>query len=131
MKLKTWLAIKAACALIVGLCMLTIPGIFLSVLGVADGLGAAIYGRIYGAACIGILLLTWFGRNVDDSVARKAIILDLCVYDAIAFITTLVVQLSGATNALGWIVVAFYLLFTLAFGYYLLPRRNVPLNRLR
>ena len=65
-------------------------------------------------------MLTWFARNAEKSVARKAIILHLFVYDAIALIFTLFIQLSGGLNILGWGIVFVYLFFTVGFGYLLI-----------
>lgn len=124
MKLSTLLIIKAVSAILIGGILLIIPGLFLSLVGVADSQGAAIYGRLYGAACIGIFLLAWFARNAEDSVARRAIILDLCVYDAIGFIATLAVLLSGGVNVFGWLFAAFYLFFAITFGYFLIPQKK-------
>jgi hypothetical protein len=46
----------------------------------------------------------------------------LFVYDAVALVATLLIQLSGGLNALGWGIVAIYLFFTVGFGYFLLPQ---------
>jgi hypothetical protein len=70
-------------------------------------------------------MLTWFARKAEESVARRAIVLDLFVYDAIAFVAVLLIQLSGGLNLLGWGIVAIYLFFTLGFGYFLLPQKKV------
>jgi hypothetical protein len=53
-------------------------------------------------------------------MARKAIILHLFVYDAIAFIFTLIIQISGGLNILGWGIVFIYLFFTVGFGHLLI-----------
>ena len=53
-----------------------------------------------------------------------AIITNLFVYDAIAFIAMLILQFSGAMNALGWGVVFIYLFFTVTFGYYMFPQKK-------
>jgi hypothetical protein len=66
-------------------------------------------------------LLTWLARNADDSAARRAIIWDLFVYDAIGLAATLAIQLKGGLNALGWGVVFVYLFFTVGFGCFLVP----------
>ena len=124
MNLKTLMIIKAVASMALAVVLLTIPGQILTLVDVAGGLGAAIYGRLYGAACVGISLLTWTARNADDSVARKAIILDACVYDAVGFLVLLMIQLSGSTNALGWLFSAAYLFFALSFGYYLMPQKK-------
>ena len=124
MGLKTLMIIKAVVCLVFGLLLLFVPGPLLAILGSSYGPGAAITAREYGAALIGVLMLTWFARNAEDSTARRAIIINLFVYDAIAFIAMLILQLSGAMNALGWGVVFIYLFFTVAFGYYMLPQKK-------
>ena len=93
-------------------------------MGTSYGPGAALTAREYGATLIGNLMLTWFAREAEKSIARKAIILDLLVYDAIALIATLIIQLSGGLNILGWGIVFVYLFFTAGFGYLLFQEVN-------
>jgi hypothetical protein len=125
MKFKTLMVIKAVVCLGFGPLLLFVPGPLLTLLGSSFGPGAAITAREYGAALLGNLMLTWFARNAEESVARRAIVLDLFVYDAIAFVAMLLIQLSGGLNLLGWGIVAIYLFFTLGFGYFLLPQKKV------
>ena len=125
MKFKTLMVIKSVVCLGFGPILLFLPGPLLTLLGSSFGPGAAITAREYGAALMGIFILTWFARNVAEAVARRAIVLSLFVYDAIAFVAMLLIQLSGGMNLLGWGVVAIYLFFTLGFGYFLLPQKNV------
>ena len=53
---------------------------------------------------------------------------NLFAYDAIALIATVVIQLSGGLNALGWGIVFVYLFFTIGFGYLLIPKVNFGLK---
>jgi hypothetical protein len=124
MGLKTLMIIKAAVCLVFGLLLLFVPGPLLGILGSSYGPGAAITAREYGAALIGVLTLTWLARDAEDSKARRAIIANLFVYDAVALIAMLILQLGGAMNALGWGVVFIYLFFTATFGYYMLPQKK-------
>jgi len=124
MGLKTLMIIKAVVCLIFGILLLFVPGPLLRILGSSYGPGAAITAREYGSALIGILILTWMARNAEDSIARRAIIAALFVYDAVALIAMLILQLSGAMNVLGWGVVFIYLFFTVTFGYYILPQKK-------
>ena len=124
MKFKTLMVIKAVVCLGFGPLLLFLPGPLLSLLGSTFGPGAALTAREYGAALIGNLMLTWFARNAEESVVRRAIILDLFVYDAIALVATLLIQLSGGLNLLGWGIVAVYLFFTVGFGYFLLLKKK-------
>ena len=124
MKFKTVMIIKAIVCLGFGLVLVFTPKWLLNLLGTSYGSGAALTARVYGAALIGALFLTWLARNAEDSIARRAIIWDLFVYDAIGFVVTLILLLSGGLNALGWVIVAVYLFFTVGFGYLLLPQRK-------
>ncbi len=124
MKFKTVMIIKAIVCLGFGPLLLFVPGWLLNLLGSSFGPGAALTAREYGAALIGNLLLTWLARNAEESSAKNAIIWNLFVYDAIALVAILIIQLSGGLNLLGWGIVAVYLFFTLGFGYLLLPQRK-------
>jgi len=118
------MVIKAVVCLGFGPLLLFFPGPLLTLLGSSFGPGAAITAREYGAALLGNLMLTWFSRNAQESVARRAIVLNLFVYDAIAFVAMLLIQLSGGMNLLGWGIIAIYLFFAIGFGYFLLPQKK-------
>lgn len=124
MKFKTLMIIKAVVCLGFGPILLFLPEQLLGLLGLSFCVGAAFTAREYGATLIGNLLLTWFARSAEASVARRAIILNLFVYDAIALIVTLVFVLTGSLNALGWAIVAVYLFFTIGYGYFLIPHEK-------
>jgi len=128
MKFKTVMIIKAIVCLGFGPLLLLIPGWLLNLLGTSYGPGAALTAREYGAALIGNLLLTWLARNAEESTTRSAIIWNLFIYDAIALISIIMIQLSGGLNLLGWGIVAVYLFFTIAFGYLLLPQKERTLK---
>jgi hypothetical protein len=116
--------IKAIVCLGFGPLLLFFPGWLLNLLGTTYGPGAALTAREYGATLIGNMLLTWFARNAGKSIARKAIIIHLFVYDAIALIATLAIQLSGGLNTLGWSIVFVYFFFTIGFGYFLVQENK-------
>jgi len=123
MKLKTLLTIKALVAFCLGIPILLVPNFIYSIFGATLSAGGIFAAREYGASMMGILMLTWFARNSQESDARWAIILALFVYDAIGVIVTLVSILSGTLNPLAWLIVALYLFLALGFGYFLLPKR--------
>jgi hypothetical protein len=123
MTFKTLLVIKAVVCLIFGVFLLFVPGSLLGMLGASLGPAGTFAAREYGAALFGILLLTWFARNAVDSGARRAILLQLLVYDAIGFVVTLLSVLSGTLNSLGWGIAVVYLFFTVGSGYVLTGER--------
>lgn len=118
MKFKTLMIIKSVVCLVLGLPILLIPDFFYGVFGATLAAGGAFAAREYGASLMGNLMVTWFGKNAGDSEARRAVIIGLCIYDAIGFVITLLATLSGVLNPLGWSAVAIYLFFAVGFGYF-------------
>ena len=126
MKFKTLMIIKAIVCLGFGPILLFFPGWLLNLLGTTygPGAGATLTANAYGATLFGTVMLTWLAKDTGKSIARKAIIIDLFVYDAIALIATLILQLTGGLNALGWGLVFVYLFFTVGFGYFLIQENK-------
>ena len=118
MKLKTLMIIKAVVCLGFGLLLLILPVGLYKFMGASLADGGIFAAREYGAALIGTLLLTWFARNAGESEARRAIILDLFIYDLLGFVITTYYVLTGLMNWLGWGVVAVYLFFAIGYGYF-------------
>ena len=118
MKLKTLMIIKAVICITFGFLLLVFPQFLLNLLGTELGAGGLFTAREYGAALIGTLLLTWFARDAGESQARRAIILDLFIYDGIALIVTTYNVLTGVLNWLGWGIVFVYFFFTVGYGYF-------------
>lgn len=123
MKFKTLMVIKAVVCFIFGIPLVLVPGTLISILGATLGPGGTLTSREYGAALMGNLMLCWFARNVEKSVARKAIVIALFVYDLIGFVATLKAMLVGVLNPLGWFIVFVYFFFTVGFGYFLFAKK--------
>ena len=123
MTFRTLLMIKAVVCLVFGLFLLVAPGTLLGLLGATLNGGGTFTAREYGAAMMGTLFLTWFAKRVSAADARKAILLDLLVYDLIGMIVTLWVVLGGVLNVLGWGIVVVYLFFTGGSAYLLLKEK--------
>jgi hypothetical protein len=118
MKFKTLMLIKAVVCLVFGFLLLVFPNQLLTIMGATLGAAGLFTAREYGAALVGNLMLTWYARDAEKSTARRAIILDLFIYDAIGFVVTLFNVLNGTLNWLGWGIVAVYLFFTIGYGYF-------------
>lgn len=129
MNLKSLLIIKAIVCLVLGLAILIVPDFIYSIFGATLAAAGVFAAREYGASLIGNLMLTWFARNSGESDARWAIILALCVYDAIGVIVTLIATLQGTLNPLGWLIVALYLFFAIGFGFFLVRKKVMPADQ--
>ncbi len=124
MSFRTLLVAKAAVCLVFGLFLLGAPAVLFAVLGGSLSDAGLFTAREYGAAMMGTLFLTWFGRYVQAPDARSAILLDLLVYDAIGVVITLAVVLTGVLNALGWGIVLVYAFFAVASWYVLSKEKD-------
>jgi len=118
MKLRALMVVNAIVAGLFGIAFVIIPGQSLSQYGFTADPVLELMFQLLGAAFIGFGVLTWAARNATDSEACRAILLALFVGDLIGFVITLIAQLSGIVNSLGWSSVAIYLLLALGWGYF-------------
>jgi hypothetical protein len=77
-------------------------------------MGIVIY-QFWGAALVGIGLLSWFARNIVEIAYQKVFALSLFIMNGMSFIIALKGQYAGANN-LGWSTVAIYLFLAIGFG---------------
>lgn len=118
MKFNTLMTLKAVVCLVFGIILLAVPNILFDLMG-ANLQGVGMFAaRAYGASLIGNLMLAWYARDSEYSVARRAIILDLFIYDAIGLVNNLYYVLNGTLNWLGWGTAFVYLFLTAGFGYF-------------
>jgi hypothetical protein len=125
MKLKYWMAAKAIVEVIFGIGFVLLPVTLGSLFGMTLDPGGALMAQLFGATFIFGSIVLWLARNLTESdVAARAIIIAVVVSNTIGFIVTLIASLSGVWNALGWLPVALYLVFGLAFAYFLFFKRT-------
>ena len=117
MKLSDFLIVKAIISLGFGIALVLIPVAMMSLLGATLDPTGIFVARGNGAGLIGIGLICWFNRSADRD-ALRGITLALFVSDTILLIATLLAQLSGIMNALGWGLLAITLFLVLGLGYF-------------
>jgi len=120
MTLRNLFIVNAVIALCFGASFVLAPALALSMYGVTVSAAGILVARFLGATLLGICVFTWSARNPEDSEARRGIVLGQFIHTAIGFILSLLGQLAGLMNPLGWSVVAIYLLLGLGYGYFLL-----------
>jgi nucleoside recognition membrane protein YjiH len=74
--------------------------------------------QLAGAAFLGFGTLALLARSSDSKEFRLALATGLFVQDAIGTIVSILGQLSGFFNPLGWSTVAVYLLLAIGYGYF-------------
>lgn len=117
MKASTLFMVSAILAVVFGLAFIFVPVWLLSLYGITADAPLAYISQLLGAAFIIVAIISWAARSAPASPLRGGVVLGFFIGDAIGFIVSLLAQLKGFANALGWSTVAIYLLLALAFGY--------------
>jgi hypothetical protein len=120
MRLKYWMIAKAIVVVIFGIGFVLIPTTLGKIYGMTLDPAGALMARLFGGGFILEAIVLWMARNTDrDDAACKGIMTGIVVSNAIGFIVCLLATLAGTWNMLGWLSVALYLVFGLAFAYFL------------
>ena len=124
MTLKYWMVIKGIVTALGGISFLVVPELMfnnLSGMNLEDG--GILMSRLFGLAFMFEGTVIWSLRNASRlDPAMRAVIPTIVVVDIIGTVVTLLASLNGVWNALGWLFVGLYLLFTSVFAYYLFAR---------
>jgi hypothetical protein len=121
------LIVQAIALALYALPMLFVPGTFWSLYGVTLGDGATVLVQLFAGVAFGNAVLSWLARNAGHSELRQAMLLAFFIHWTVGFIVTLIGQIAGAMNPLGWTFVAWCLIFGLLFGYFRFIRRSTGL----
>jgi hypothetical protein len=112
-------------ALIFGGAFVVAPGQTMSLYFITADAPLLLTGQLFGATLIAFAILTWLARNAGESDARRAILISLFVGDGIGFVVSLLGQLGGVLNTLGWLNVAIYLVLALGYAYFAFMKPSV------
>lgn len=123
MKLSTWMVIKAVVVIVFGIGFVLMPQSLGAIYAMSLDPSGALMARLFGTAFIFEAIVLWLARNAPASDPTiRAIVTAVAVSNAIGFVVTLLATLSGVWNALGWLPVLLYLVFGLAFAYFLFSK---------
>ena len=126
MKLRTLMLVNTVVAFIFGVSFVVAPGQTMALYLIPADAPLLLTGQLFGACLVGFAVLTWLARNAGESDARRAIVLSLFVGDAVGFVVSLIGQLGGVLNSLGWLNVAIYLVLALGFAYFAFMKPSTP-----
>jgi hypothetical protein len=119
MKLKTLMLINAVVAGVFGLAFVIVPGWVAANYGLTADAGLRYVNQLVGAWLVGVAVLCWLAQDAPASDARTAISWALFVMSAVALVVTTVAQLNHVMNAVGWLSVVIFLLFTVGWAFFL------------
>ena len=125
MRLSYWMIAKAIIVLLFGLGFVIVPATLAGIYGMKFDPVATLMARLFGGGFILEAIVLWYARNTDrDDAACQGILIGVVVSNAIGFIVCLLATLAGTWNALGWLSVGLFLVFGLAFAYFLLTKKK-------
>jgi hypothetical protein len=130
MRLKTLFVLNTIVSVPFGMGSVVAPHLFLSLFGATLGPAGAVMMQYGGAWLIALGLLTWLTRDAAESeaghsISGRYIALALLIGYLIALVVSVLGQLSGALNALGWMPVLIQVVFAAGLGYSLVAGRGV------
>ena len=119
MSFKTLCTINSILAVISGMLCVLVPARLLAGYDVRLApMGLVIY-QFWGAALIGLGMLTWFARSVRESALQRRFVLALFITNGLNCVMAVRGQFAGA-NTFGWSMVALFFLLALGFGAFML-----------
>ena len=123
MKIKALFIINAILALVMGVACVIAPAQLLSSYDVTlSPMGLVIY-QFWGAALVGMGLLIWLTRNIQERKIKRALTFSLFCVNGISCAIAIRGQYAGA-NTLGWSTVTLFALLALGYGLFLIMRSN-------
>jgi hypothetical protein len=124
-KLKTLFILNTVVSVPFGMGSVVAPHLFLSLFGATLGPAGAVMMQYGGAWLIALGLLSWLTRDAAESEAGRGITQALLIGYLVALVVSVLGQLAGALNALGWMPVVIQAFFVAGLGYLLLTERRV------
>jgi hypothetical protein len=125
MKASYMFLLGAILALVFGLAFIVAPAQILALYDITLDPAGLFLARLLGAAFLAFAVTNWLVRNAGPTRERQAIALGHFVSEAVGFVASLLAQLDGVANGLGWSTVLIYLVLAVGFGYvYFVPERG-------
>jgi hypothetical protein len=103
---------------------IAVPSQLLGPFGVTLDRTATPFVRLLGSALLTFPVLLSYARSSADMPLKRVAVRTLFVYYLVSTVLVLMTQLSGLMNALGWIIVAVHVIFTIWFGAFLYPKER-------
>jgi len=118
MNRQTFMSAAAAISVVTGLGALLAGSQLAAVFGVKlDDVGLS-QTRLLGAAYLGYAAIAWFGRDVRDNAAQRAIALGNLVSWALSLAMSIAAVVIGLAGTQSWLAVALEAVFTAGWAYF-------------
>jgi len=103
-KLSWLLTFNAVVAVLFGITAVLLPGALYSVYGLSSTAGAQFVMQLFGSTLIAEGLITWGLRNIAPGDTRRTLTLALFIEALIGLVASLLAELGGIMNPVGWTV---------------------------
>ena len=118
MNRQTFMSVAAGVSIVTGFAALLAPAQSAALFGLElDEVGLS-QTRMLGAAYLGYASIVWFGRNIRDDSAQRAIALGNFVSWALSLVVTMAGVMDGLAGTQSWLLVVVGVVFTAAWGYF-------------
>jgi len=121
---RTFMTIATAVSVGSGLAGLLAPAQLAAVFGVKFDDVALSQARLLGTAYLGYAAIVWFGRDIRDAAAQRAIALGNFVSWTLGLVVTVVAIAAGLGSSQTWLLVALEVPFAAAWGYWTFADRS-------
>ena len=118
MNRQTFMSVAAGLSVVSGLVALLAPAQSAAVFGLDVNEVGLSQTRMLGAAYLGYASIVWFGRNIRDDSAQRAIALGNFVSWALSLVVTVAGVMDGLAETQSWLLVVVGVVFTAAWGYF-------------
>lgn len=109
--------INALIAVLLGLGFLILPGRILDQFGVDEYAATKLISQFFGTALLGLGLLLWFAKDVNEANLQKGMGTALLIGAAAGLVITVMGTTSGILRANWWIAMVVYTVLGLAYAY--------------
>jgi len=124
MRLNTVLILDAIFSLLNAIGALFLPAKILSIYGVTQVPGTELMAQYAAIGSVVISLLAFYASKIENSEAKKAIILALFVSGVIGVIISVLGTANNIMNSSGWSLAFVYLFFTVVYGYFFFIKKT-------
>jgi hypothetical protein len=114
---QTFMTLAAAASVVSGLAALVAPAQLALVFGVTLDDQGILQTRLLGSAYLGYAAICWFGKDVRDDAARRAIALGSFVSWALSLVVTIAGVVVGPAGTQALLLVILEAAFASAWGY--------------
>lgn len=125
MGVRTLFTINIPISALFGVTCVFAPSRLLSLYGVDLTPAGRSMTQLAGAAFLAFCYLAYIARSSSSTDFVNALAVGLCIQDLIGAAVSLIAQVSGAFNPLGWSTVVIYLALGLGYGYFGILRPEV------